>query len=171
MRIIAGKFRGKKLIEYFTEATRPTSDAIKENIFNVLGNITGMIVLDLFSGTGALGIEALSRGANEVVFVDSNRECVEIIKKNVASINQTCKVINADYLDALEVLGNKKFDLVFLDPPYKSDFGVKAIQKLKLNKGAVIVFEHSSEAQNEYNGFSVKTKKYGNKQIDFLFSN
>ncbi len=161
MRIIAGTHRGKKLIEHFNKTTRPTTDRVKENVFNILSNyinIRGLRVLDLFAGTGAYGIECLSRGAGDVHFNDADEEAVKVIKKNISNIWKNIKITMQDYLGVL----SSDFDLIFLDPPYDSDLGEKAIEKIKTG---FIVFETDKEIENP-NIFL--TKKYGNTFIYFL---
>lgn len=141
MRIIAGTHRGKKLIEYYTETTRPTTDRVKENVFNLLSNyldFNGIRVLDLFAGTGAYGIECLSRGASYVHFNDCDVKAVEVIKKNIGQIWRNCSVTKKDYQAVL----NSNYDLIFLDPPYATDFGIQAINTIQ--KG-LIVYETDRE--------------------------
>ena len=114
MRIIAGTHRGKKLIEYYAPTTRPTTDRVKENVFNLLSNYVdfkGLRVLDLFAGTGAYGIECLSRGAGYVSFNDNDQSAINVIKKNIGQIWQNYSISKKDYLSAI----NSKYDLIFLD--------------------------------------------------------
>ena len=167
MRIISGKYRGKKLKEFNLDSTKPTIDRVKEAIFNLIQfEVVDAVVLDLFSGTGALGIEAISRGANKTYLVDSNSQAIKIIKENLQSIDGDFVVCNQDYLSFLKST-DEKFDIVLLDPPYKTDFGLNAIKILMerglLNKNAIIIFETSDEKDVEFNfqGFDVKRKKYG----------
>ena len=141
MRIIAGTHRGKKLVEYFSPTTRPTTDRVKENVFNLLSNYVDfnqVKVLDLFAGTGAYGIECLSRGAKFVHFNDIDSVALNVIKKNLGKIWQNCRVMQKDYLAAL----NEQYDLIFLDPPYDSDFGIRAIDAIQQG---LIVYETDRE--------------------------
>ncbi len=141
MRIIAGTHRGKKLVEYFSPTTRPTTDRVKENVFNLLSNYVDfnqVKVLDLFAGTGAYGIECLSRGAKFVHFNDIDSVALNVIKKNLGKIWQNCRVTQKDYLAAL----NEQYDLIFLDPPYDSDFGIRAIDAIQQG---LIVYETDRE--------------------------
>lgn len=141
MRIIAGTHRGKKLVEYFTPTTRPTTDRVKENVFNLLSNyvnFNGLNVLDLFAGTGAYGIECLSRGAKFVHFNDLDAAAINIIKKNIGQSWHNFRLTQKDYVAVL----NGQFDLVFLDPPYDSDYGINAIDMIKQG---LIVFETDRE--------------------------
>lgn len=135
MRVISGKSRGKKLVSLEGDNTRPTLDRVKEALFNKIQfNIQDATVLDLFAGSGALGIEALSRGAKEVVFCDKVPEAINVIKQNVANTNNLDKsiIINKDYNEVLENLSNqkKKFDIIFLDPPYKTNLAIESLQKI-----------------------------------------
>lgn len=170
MRIIGGKYRGKKLKEFEINTTRPTTDRVKESIFNLIQfDIPNATVLDLFSGTGALGIEALSRGASEVVFVDANKQAVSVIKENLLNIEGNFKLYNCDAVSALENFKKeqKKFDLVFLDPPYATDLGVKAVEFLTqnhlMNEHGIIIFETAVDKDFKFdqNNYCVDVRKYG----------
>ncbi|MDK2822184.1 MAG: rRNA (guanine966-N2)-methyltransferase [Clostridia bacterium] len=124
MRVIAGMCRGKRLKSVKGLSTRPTADRVKEAVFNVLGSrIIEAKVLDLFGGTGNIGIEALSRGAKFVYFVEKDRKAVQIIKENVTwcNFNEKVEIYPVDCFKALKILKEKniKFNLVYLDPPYK----------------------------------------------------
>lgn len=124
MRVIAGRYKGRKL--FIPKSIRPTKDNVKESLFNVLSaSITGARVLELFSGSGSLGIEALSRGAKEAVFVDNNRICTDIINRNLLKIvaddnPASIRVLAKDACAAVKFLRKEKksFDIVILDPPY-----------------------------------------------------
>ena len=135
MRIIAGKYKAKRLNSPKTDLTRPTLDRVKEALFNIIQfQVQDAVVLDLFAGTGALGIEALSRGAKEAIFCDKVPEAVKVIKQNVINTNNLDKaiIINKDYKNALENVSkqNKKFDIIFLDPPYKTNLAIESLQKI-----------------------------------------
>ena len=149
MRVISGTARGKKLKTLEGLETRPTLDRVKEAIFNILQfDLKETTVLDLFSGSGAIGIEALSRGAKEAVFCDKSNRAINIIKENLEAtrlINKS-EIMNKDYKEALQILKNenKKFNIIFLDPPYKSNYAVEAIKhiikyKLITEDGTIIV--------------------------------
>ena len=178
MRIIAGKFKGKKLSEFELATTRPTSDLIRGAIFDTIGfDIIDANFLDMFAGTGACGIEALSRNAKTCVFVDQNKQAVNVIKKNLNSVgNSTSPVLNQSFEKAIETLSqqNIKFDFVFLDPPYASDFAEQAIKilinKKLLSKDAVIIWEHDKSKQNYIlqNFEQFKQKKYGDKFVSYI---
>ena len=119
MRIIAGKYRGKKLQEFDLDSTKPTLDRVKESMFNLIQfDVVDSKVLDLFSGTGALGVEALSRGAASCVFVDANTQAIEITKNNSRDIDGLKTYIKSDYLDYLNQCKDK-FDIILLDPPHR----------------------------------------------------
>jgi len=121
MRIIAGKYKGHHLVSFQASHIRPTTDRVKESLFNIWQNdIEGARVLDLFSGTGNLGLEALSRGARQVVFVDKNLKSIEILKKNITKLKMTDshQVIMKDVLTFLRQSTLEPFDLIFIDPPF-----------------------------------------------------
>lgn len=150
MRVISGKSRGKKLISLEGDNTRPTLDRVKEALFNKIQfNIQDATVLDLFAGTGSLGVEALSRGAKEVVFCDKVQEAIKVIKQNVINTNNIDKsiIINKDYNEVLENMSkqSKKFDIIFLDPPYKTNLAIESMQKIimsdLLTEDGIVVIE------------------------------
>ena len=150
MRVISGKSRGKKLVSLEGLNTRPTLDRVIEALFNIIQfDIVDKDVLDLFAGSGALGIEAISRGAKSATFCDNSREAIKVIKTNIENTNNIDRstIINKDFIEALEKLEkeNKKFDIIFLDPPYKTDFSEKAIKKIidsnLLSKEGIIILE------------------------------
>lgn len=158
MRIIAGKFRGKNLSSPSDDAIRPTSDRARESIFNILGSRLGPVldgkrVLDLFAGTGALGLEALSRGAAHVTFVDTGAEARGLIRDHIEAFGAAgiTKLLRRD-ATALGTPGTfGQFDLVFLDPPYSQGLGEKAMAEVSANgwlaSGATLVWEESSDAE------------------------
>lgn len=172
MRIISGLARGKKLSEPSGSSIRPTSDMVKEAVFNIIQfDIEGKSVLDLFGGTGQLGIEALSRGAKSAVIVDESTEAINLIKKNLMTAGlPSGTVVKANALKYLE--GEDKFDIIFLDPPYKSRLLAGALQKIiefdKLNVGGIIICEgpaddEPGELASSYK--KIKSSKYGKKRI------
>ena len=121
MRVVAGKLRGRRLEAPPGRATRPTADRVREALFSILGDIEGLRVLDLFAGSGALGIEALSRGAAAAVFVDSSGRAVATIRRNLQALSLEAPVHRRDALAFLAAdAGAAPFDLAFLDPPYDS---------------------------------------------------
>lgn len=150
MRVISGTARGKRLTTLAGLETRPTLDRVKEAIFNILQfNIKDANILDLFSGSGALAIEALSRGAKSAVLCDNSYKAVKVINKNLedTKLDYKAKVINKDFMQALKVLedDSKKFDIIFLDPPYKTNYIVKSVETILqynlLNKNGIIILE------------------------------
>jgi 16S rRNA (guanine966-N2)-methyltransferase len=123
MRVIAGELGGRRLKAPAGRVTRPTSDRVREAVFGMLGDVGGRRVLDLFAGTGALGIEALSRGAQSAVFIERDAGVVKVLKGNLAALgigSETAEVRRADALEALRSakMGQETYDLVFIDPPY-----------------------------------------------------
>lgn len=121
MRIISGKYKGQLLNNFSADHIRPTTDRVKETLFNILQNeLPGAKVLDLFAGTGNLGLEALSRGAEEVVFVESHPKSLDIIRKNIEKLKITEKytIVNKDVLRFLETAPNTTYDVIFADPPF-----------------------------------------------------
>ena len=148
MRVITGSARGRKLKTPKDAHVRPTTDQVKEAVFNILrDNVEGRRVLDLFAGTGQLGIEALSRGAKEAVFVDESASSVKLVKDNLALCGFEAQVIHTDALSYLKRCG--RFDLIFLDPPYDSDLYEKALESINLfdilTEGGIIITEARRE--------------------------
>ena len=167
MRVVSGKYRGKILKEFELSTTKPTTDRVKESIFNLIQfDVAGADVLDLFAGTGALGVEAISRGANKVCFVDSNENAIKIIKENTKQLEGDFEIFKSDFEKFLQS-SKVKWDIVLLDPPYATDYGIKAIECLikndLLKDEAIIIFETSAENKFnlQYDGFKIKSKKYG----------
>ena len=166
MRVIAGKYKGKPLIAPKGDNVRPTTDRIKETVFNILQfKVADSKCLDLFAGTGALGIECLSRGAKEVVFADKSPESVSIINENLKGVEGDYRVVTGDFLGVLRTL-DKKMDIVFIDPPYKSKLGQIAVEyiveKDLLEDDGVIYFEHGDEITfTAPKGYKTRTKKMG----------
>lgn len=174
MRIISGKYRGRKLISPADDRVRPTTDRIKETIFNILQwQVDDSRVLDLFCGSGALGIECLSRGAKEVVFADKSADSVALTKQNLKGIDGNFRVVAADFMGVLRS-GQSKFDIVFIDPPYKSGLGVMAVDGVldcdRLSEDGVIVYEHSTELPYECGrkDVVVRTKVMGTVTAEFI---
>lgn len=170
MRIISGKYKGKKLLGDNIDGTRPTMDRVKESLFGIIQNdIKNSICLDLFAGSGSLGIEALSNGASTCYFVDKNKLVIDVLNKNTSNIEGSI-IIKDDYLNALTNFKNKniKFDIIFLDPPYKLNLIEPSLKKIKeydlLNKEGIIICEYENEVFDiDYN--LIKEKKYGSKKI------
>lgn len=172
MRVISGKYKGKNLIGFDIDGTRPTMDRVKESLFGIIqNNIKNSIILDLFAGSGSLGIEAISNGASEAYFIDNNIELINIIKKNTSGMNDKIHIMKSDYKNALEILKNSniKFDIIFLDPPYKlnliNDCLKKIIEFQLLNENGIIVCEYEDEELQSNDLTLIKEKKYGSKNI------
>ena len=172
MRIISGKYKGKKLIGFDINGTRPTMDRVKESIFGIIQNkVKNSVVLDLFAGSGSLGIEAISNGAISTYFVDNNIELINIIKKNTKDMNEDIHIIKSDYKEALKMLKNSdiKFDIIFLDPPYKLNLISDCLEIIilynLLNKDGIVVCEYETEIVENANLNLIKEKKYGSKKI------
>ncbi|CEI84409.1 methyltransferase [Oceanobacillus oncorhynchi subsp. incaldanensis] len=151
MRVIAGIHKGRVLKSAAGESTRPTSDKVKEAVFQVMGPyFSGGLALDLFAGSGSLGIEALSRDMSKVIFVDKHPKAVQIIKENLKSLQleAQAEVYRNDAERALKAIAKRElqFDLVLLDPPYKSKDYMKLLDYLldskMLNKNAIVYCEH-----------------------------
>ncbi|MBE6054924.1 MAG: 16S rRNA (guanine(966)-N(2))-methyltransferase RsmD [Clostridium sartagoforme] len=177
MRIIAGKARGRKILPPATMETRPTLDRVKESMFSIIQNyIPESVVVDVFAGTGSLGLEAASRGAKEVYLIDKSNTTFPILKQNVENLKfqDCCFPINLDSYDALESLSKKGkvFDIIFIDPPYCKEMIPKAVEIIKenglLKKDGVIVTKIDS-IEEIYEGYKdiklLKSKKYGNTTV------
>lgn len=168
MRVITGLARGRRLDTLPGDATRPTGEKVKESIFSAIQfDIEGRRVLDLFAGSGQLGIEALSRGASGCVFVDKNTEAVKIIRQNLlhTGLAEKSQVLGTDALTYLTRPGDR-FDLVFLDPPYASELIVPVLEKVAslVNDGGIIVCEtdDNTELPARIERFAVaKTYRFG----------
>lgn len=149
MRVITGTARGRKLKEPAGFEIRPTTDQVKEAMFNIAQfDVEGRRVLDLFGGTGQLGIEAASRGAGSVTIVDAARDSIRLIRENVATVGlKNIRVVQADSIGFLRM--GEKYDLIFIDPPYDSDLAEKALKTIKeidiLSEGGIIICETRRE--------------------------
>jgi len=148
MRVITGTARGRRLKTPEGMDIRPTTDNVKESVFNILQfDIEGRRVMDLFAGTGQLGIECLSRGAKEVVFIDQSRDAVKIVKENLKACGFSAPVLQQDALSYLGACG--KFDLIFVDPPYDAELYQPVLEKINsidiLSEGGIILCESRRE--------------------------
>lgn len=178
MRVIQGKYKGRVLEGFHLEGTRPTMDRVKESLFAMLQErVSGATCLDLFAGSGNLGIEALSMGASEVVFVDQNREATKTIQKNLNKLSEVRKVYQLDYQKACLLLQEQKrqFDLIFLDPPYETDYLKKALLLISkyqlLKEDGLVICESASLNRIIYEKdayTSWKEKRYGDKFVVIL---
>ena len=181
MRIVAGTFRGREIHGPASLATRPTSDRVRESLFNILAHgiagfeLEGARVMDLFAGTGALGLEALSRGAKFCQFVEENAEARGVIRKNADSFGAIgqCKIWRRDATDLGSCAPQSPYGLVFVDPPYGKGLGEKALASLVagawLLPGAVVVLEEVETAEvGEVAGLvQVDRRVYGETQVRF----
>ncbi len=178
MRIIAGKYRSRKLVTLEGLTTRPTLDQTKEAIFSSLGGyIPDYSILDVFGGSGALSLESLSRGAKEAFIIDENPNAINIIKQNAKNLNvgNELHIFQGSYKNILERLKNRRFDIIFLDPPFR----MKVIDELcnflinnnMIENGGYIVAEYPKEdvVEKEYSGFKVKLcRRYSSSEILIL---
>ena len=180
MRVIAGSLRGKKLAPIRGVDIRPTADRIRESIFNIIsGHVDQASVLDLFAGTGALGIEALSRGARRALFVDRHREAIATIKKNLHAcrLENRARVIRWDIESNLDCIrpSESLFDIVFMDPPYHKTLILSALKNIRppgiLSPNCLIVIEHSIQESlpAALPGFKLNDqRRYGKTLVSFL---
>ena len=180
MRVISGIARGSKIETIDSLRTRPTLDRVKEALFNILQNdIRESIVLDLFAGSGALGIESLSRGAKKAYFCDNNIDAIKVIKRNLEKTRliDNAEVFFGDYTKLLNKI-KEKIDIIFIDPPYKSDLGVKALKELinkeLINENSIIVIETDEidrdiKELNDVRGVTIiDERKYGRANLIFV---
>jgi len=167
MNIIGGIAKGHKV--YAPDNIRPTRGKVREALFSMI-NVEGKTFLDLFAGSGAVGIEALSRGATEVVFVEKSRKAASYIKRNLDKTRLEGEIINKSVSATLENF-KYEFDFVFLDPPYKTELVKKTLNKIDtvLKKGSIIIIERPSDEELYYDRFEiVKSKVYGDTALTFL---
>ncbi|WP_300297407.1 16S rRNA (guanine(966)-N(2))-methyltransferase RsmD [Anaerosolibacter sp.] len=177
MRVIAGKLRGRKIKAPDGMHTRPTTDRVKESIFSMIyPYIIDSTVLDLFAGSGSLGIEALSRGAEKAYFVDNNKQSLSIVKENLINLGLLDQsiVLLAEAMKALKDISLKDqiFDIIFLDPPYMKGFIIPCIETIKenglLNIDGIIVIEHNVEdvlPAEVGDLIKIKDRRYGDTNI------
>ena len=177
MKVLSGLLKGRKIEGYNIDGTRPTMDRVKESLFGMIQDyIKDSIVLDLFAGSGQLGIETISNGAKLCYFVDNNIEVIKTINKNITNlkIKESSKVILSDWKRSLNDFSNQniKFDLIFIDPPYDYDVYEKILEKVSnlnlLNEDGLIILEHHNlKLKDKYNNLTLyKQKKYGNKSVN-----
>ncbi len=169
MRIIAGKYRGRKLVSFAGEDVRPTADRVKESLFQILSpRLLGARVLDLFAGSGALGLEALSRGAAEAVFNDASAESLAILRKNLALLGADARTFRLDYRACIAAV-HGAFDIVFADPPYRMDCAAEALGALAakgaLAEGGVVVYESEREEIAPAGWHIADVRRYGRTKI------
>ena len=174
MRIISGKYRGRPLVSFEGKDVRPTIDRVKESIFNVIQfGVKDSYFVDLFSGTGSMGIEAISRGAKEVIFSDNAQSSINIIKQNLKGIEGNYQILNRDYRETLNSL-NDKVDYIFVDAPYALDCINNIVdivlKRDLLDKDGYIIYEHDDEKEYKLprEFFVEKIKTFGKVQVDYI---
>ncbi len=184
MRIIGGSFKGKKLLQPKDFKTRPLKDLTKESIFNIINhtkkfnlNLNSSVVLDVFSGVGSFGIECISRGVKNVVFIENYRNVITVLKKNLTNLKSISNyqiIENDAYDEQVYSSLNNKFDIIFLDPPYKDKNYVSVLLKIKEKNllapnGVLIIHRHKDEDDNLLLNFKIlEEKKYGISKIFFI---
>ena len=174
MKVISGTLKGRNIEGYNIDGTRPTMDRVKESIFSTIQDyIKESTILDLFAGSGQLGIEAISNGAKSCYFIDNNKEVINVLNKNINNLNisNKSKVFLSDWKKFLNNT-NTKFDIIFIDPPYKYNVYEKILEKIislnLLNKNGLIIIEYQNLTLKEkyQNLILYKEKKYGNKSVN-----
>lgn len=178
MRVIAGLAKGRRLASPKSSDIRPVLDQVKEAVFNILFDCEGLRVLDLFAGTGAMGIEALSRGAAHALFVDNFRESIKLIQKNIelCGFDSRSEIVAMTVGKAINILSKqlKSFDLIFVDPPYQCHFIAKTLAKLQQSglchdQTQIVIEHHPKEPIPKMEGLSLTDqRKYGQTLISFL---
>ena len=177
MRIISGKARGTKLYTLEGETTRPTLDRVKESLFNIIQEkIVGSSFLDVFSGSGAIGLEAASRGAKEVILCEKDKNAIKVIKKNIEKTHLEVTLYETSYEKMLEKL-DEKLDIIYIDPPYKTNLVYETVNKLinldLLKSDSLIIVETDEEERVEQalknlNVNIIDKRKYGRVHLIFL---
>ena len=177
MRIISGKYKGH-LVSFKADHIRPTTDRVKETLFNILiSDIDGARVLDLFSGTGSLGIEALSRGAKDLVMVEKNRKSVDIMRANLKKFNVTepVEIIQKDVISFLKSYGGPPFDIIFADPPFTQEMADEVMQaaattKIFHDQSLMTIESGRREKIGEDYGiiFRYDVREFGDKYLSFF---
>ena len=183
MRIIAGQFKGKKILDPRDKNTRPLKDLVKESIFNIIDHsnklsikINNSNILDLFSGVGSFGLEALSRGANHITFVENYSDVLAVLKKNIKSfeLDSRCRIVEKNIFNDLNFNKfDKNFDIIFLDPPFKEkEIGSLIIKihnsKILKSEGIIIIHRNSKRTDSFPTELNILEKKiYGISKIFF----
>jgi 16S rRNA (guanine(966)-N(2))-methyltransferase RsmD len=179
LRVIAGEYRGRKLDSIEGMDIRPTSDRVKESLFNILGaSVIDRVFLDLFGGTGGIGIEALSRGAKHVVFVDNSIKSIKVLRGNLDYLNikDNVEVLQKEYSAAISQFYkyNKQFDIIFIDPPYSIGIAQNALELIDkypiISLSGFIIVEHDLKdtmPQEVGKLYQHRIKKYGNTVLSF----
>lgn len=177
LQVLTGTIKGRKLKVPKGRTIRPTTSRIKKSIFDTLGDINGSVVLDVFAGSGGLGIESLSRGASHVTFIEKNAGVFKLLRDNVASCGflDRADLICDDYEHATKRLtreGNK-FDIVFIDPPYSLYEKREVLDFINLvtecvHYGSIIIIEHEKDLTAEAKGFSRVTRSFGGTKVSYF---
>lgn len=178
MRVISGKAKGLTLKTIEGNSTRPTRDMVKEALFSILlSEIPDCSFLDLFAGSGAIGIEALSRGAKFCMFIDSNPSCIKVIKENIekAHFSEISEVYNTDYRKAINKLKEQSFNIIYIDPPYNKEMGINAVQLISnknvlTHDGIIILETDTNEIVPDLIGIYEKFnyKRYGRNVLNLF---
>lgn len=176
MRVISGKLRGKRLMSPLNDKVRPTLDRIKETLFNIIQfDVPGSVFLDLFSGSGGIGIEAYSRGAAEVIFCDNDRDSLKVLKSNLSSLGINSFVYEGDFSLLLKSQPPEKFDFIYIDPPYAGNLASAALKtiadKKLLKRGGLAIAEKLTEDKRPLGAdglVCVREKKMGNVTLCFF---
>ena len=183
MRIISGKARGTKLYSLEGNNTRPTLDRVKESLFNIIqSKLEGKVFLDLFSGSGAIGLEAVSRNAKKAILCDNNKEAISVIKKNASKthLEELVNIYNTTYENLIKNILNEKIDVTYIDPPYATDYAIKAIELLLkyelIADDGIVILETDDEQRilKQLENIDINvidTRKYGRAHLIFLKKN
>ena len=172
MRIVSGKYRGRVLSEFKGNDIRPTADRVKESLFNIISSrVSGARALDMFCGSGNLGIECISRGADFVHFNDISKDSLAVLKKNLSKIEGNYTVTNYDFSCCMKA--GVKYDLIFIDPPYASDAGVEALKIVSngnhLTEDGIAIYERDRSFDGEIVGLELyDERKYGKTYLSFF---
>lgn len=178
MRIIAGRFKGRKLVSFQAGHIRPTTDRVKESLFNkVATHVSGARVLDLFAGTGNLGLEALSRGAQEVVFVEKSGKSLQVLSKNLSllGVKEEVEIVREDVIRFLKKWNGAPFDLALVDPPFTQKIAHQVMEVLSqsqaVSPGGLVVIEssHQERIDDDYPPFKfLDRRSFGDKNVSFF---
>lgn len=180
LRVSSGKVKGKKLFVPKGQKVRPTTARVKQSIFDTIYDFSNIVVLDIFAGSGALGIESLSRGADHVTFIENDLEVIELLKKNIESCNLASQysIIPFHYSKAIKNLIKKNcyFDLIFIDPPFSLYETKKAEELIEqgaclLKDGGLMIVEHTKPLEHQNSKFFISTKNYGSNLVSFIKHN
>lgn len=178
IRVTGGKFKGRRLLVPVSKKVRPTTEKVRESIFSIIGDkVLSAFVLDVFAGTGALGLEALSRGAGRVIFIERDPQVFAILRRNISlcGAEKDSEAYCVDWLKGVKKLAarNLQFDLIFADPPYEAQAGKRLFENLYAltHKETIVIFEHSVENPFEFDKSKwdlIKVKEYGETAVDFF---